>query len=152
MKTNRNTKTKLSTRLPLLALIFGFGILGIIVSCETEDDIPPPSAFVAPDPLPEIVGCPEDVVVNDISAGMDFECGGPEFTFFGEKDGSFTIGFVENLDASGLNTSEKVVEYTQTESVEAFAGFFFDLASKVFLKTRLLNLRCIHQRLSRPYS
>src|SRR5690606_34975647 len=54
-----------------------------------------------------------------------------EVTFFGEKDGSFTLDFVENPDTSGINTSDKVVEYGQSEGVEPWAGFFFDLASKV---------------------
>ncbi|WP_041632796.1 carbohydrate binding domain-containing protein [Maribacter sp. HTCC2170] len=131
MNTNRNTKMKLSTRLPLLALIFGMGMICVIISCEIEDDIPPPSAYVAPEPLPIIEGCPEDPVVNDISAGIDFECGGPEIDFFGEKDGSLTIEFVENPNGSGINTSEKVVEYIQTTGVEPWAGFFFDLTGKV---------------------
>ena len=131
MNTNRNTKAKLSTRLPLLALIFGLGIISLIISCEIEDDTPPPSAYVAPEPLPVVEGCPEDPIVNDISTGMDFECGGPEIDFFGEKDGSLTVEFVDNPDASGINTSEKVVEYIQTAGVEPWAGFFFDLSSKV---------------------
>jgi hypothetical protein len=131
MNTNRNTKARLSTRLPLLALIFGLGMISLIISCEIEDDTPPPSAYVAPEPLPVVEGCPEDPVVNDISTGVDFECGGPEISFFGEKDGSLTVEFIDNPDASGINTSEKVVEYIQTAGVEPWAGFFFDLTGKV---------------------
>ena len=110
------------------------GILGTIISCETEDDIPPPSAYVPPTPEPEPEpgeDCVFSTIVPELSAGIDFECGGPEVTFFGEKDGSFTLEYVENPDASGINTSETVVEYTQTADIEPWAGFFFDLASKV---------------------
>ena len=110
------------------------GILGTIISCETEDDIPPPSAYVPPTPKPEPEpgeDCVFSTIVPELSEGIDFECGGPEVTFFGEKDGSFTLEYVENPDASGINTSETVVEYTQTADIEPWAGFFFDLASKV---------------------
>ncbi len=110
------------------------GILGTIISCETEDDIPPPSAYVPPTPEPEPEpgeDCVFSTIVPELSEGIDFECGGPEVTFFGEKDGSFTLEYVENPDASGINTSETVVEYTQTADIEPWAGFFFDLASKV---------------------
>ncbi len=142
MNTNRNTKAKLSTRLPLLALIFGLGMISLIISCEIEDDTPPPSAYVAPEPLPVVEGCPEDPIVNDISTGMDFECGGPEISFFGEKDGSLTVEFVDNPDASGINTSEKVVEYIQTAGVEPWAGFFFDLTGKVdFSENQAIKLK-----------
>ena len=142
MNTNRNIKAKLSTRLPLLAFILGLGIISLIISCEIEDDTPPPSAYVAPEPLPVVEGCPEDPIVNDISTGMDFECGGPESSFFGEKDGTLTLEIIENPDASGLNTSEKVVEYVQTEGVEPWAGLFFDLSGKVdFSENQAIKLK-----------
>jgi len=142
MKKNRNTQKKISTRLPFLALIFGLGILGVIISCEIEDDTPPPSAFVAPEPLPVVEGCPEDPVVNDINIGLDFECGGPESSFFGEKDGTLTLEIIENPDASGINTSEKVVEYVQTAGIEPWAGFFFDLSGKVdFSENQAIKLK-----------
>lgn len=110
------------------------GILGTIISCETEDDIPPPSAYVPPTPEPEPESgedCVFSTIVPELSEGIDFECGGPEVEFFGEIDGSFNLEYVENPDPSGINTSETVVAYTQTPSVEPWAGFLFDLASKV---------------------
>lgn len=110
------------------------GILGTIISCETEDDIPPPSAYVPPTPEPEPEpgeDCVFSTIVPELSEGIDFECGGPEVEFFGEIDGSFNLEYVENPDPSGINTSETVVAYTQTPSVEPWAGFLFDLASKV---------------------
>lgn len=125
---------KSSSRLPLLVVLMVIGVLGTIISCETEDDIPPPSAYVPPTPEPEPEpgeDCTFSTIVPELSEGMDFECGGPEVTFFGEKDGSFTLEYVENPDPSGINTSETVVEYTQTADIEPWAGFFFDLASKV---------------------
>ncbi|WP_108246909.1 hypothetical protein [Muricauda brasiliensis] len=134
MKKHNNNMNKSSSRLPLLVVLMVIGVLGTIISCETEDDIPPPSAYVPPTPEPEPEpgeDCTFSTIVPELSEGMDFECGGPEVTFFGEKDGSFTLEYVENPDPSGINTSETVVEYTQTADIEPWAGFFFDLASKV---------------------
>ncbi|NVN17551.1 hypothetical protein GUA46_04285 [Muricauda sp. HICW] len=134
MKKHNNNMNKSSSRLPLLVVLMVIGVLGTIISCETEDDIPPPSAYVPPTPEPEPEpgeDCTFSTIVPELSEGMDFECGGPEVTFFGEKDGSFTLEYVENPDPSGINTSETVVEYTQTAYIEPWAGFFFDLASKV---------------------
>ncbi|MBO0355378.1 hypothetical protein J0656_15255 [Muricauda ruestringensis] len=134
MKKHNNNKNISRSKLPIIALLMALGILGTIISCETEDDIPPPSAYVPPTPEPEPEpgeDCVFSTIVPELSEGIDFECGGPEVTFFGEKDGSFTLEYVENPDASGINTSETVVEYTQTADIEPWAGFFFDLASKV---------------------
>ncbi|MCR9226002.1 MAG: hypothetical protein NXH90_01085 [Flavobacteriaceae bacterium] len=134
MKKHHNNKNISRSKLPIMALVMALGILGTIISCETEDDIPPPSAYVPPTPEPEPEpgeDCTFSTIVPELSEGMDFECGGPEVTFFGEKDGSFTLEYIENPDPSGINTSETVVEYTQTADIEPWAGFFFDLASKV---------------------
>lgn len=134
MKKHNNNKNLNSTRFPILFLLMVIGILGTIVSCEMEDDLPPPSAYVPPEPEPEPEpgeGCTFTTIVPELSEGIDFECGGPEVEFFGEIDGSFALEYVENPDPSGINTSETVVEYTQTPSVEPWAGLFFDLASKV---------------------
>ncbi|NDV44208.1 hypothetical protein [Flagellimonas sediminis] len=133
MNKYRNSKNIPSIALSLMAIFFVLGTFGIIISCETEDDTPPPSAYVEPEPEPEPEpgDCTFETIVPELSEGLDFECGGPEVTFFGEKDGSFTLTYVENPDASGINTSNRVVEYTQTEGVEPWAGFFFDLAGKV---------------------
>lgn len=121
-------------RKALLALLCLFGIFQGIMSCDNIDDMPPPSAYVPPTPEPEPdpgEPCSFEVYVPLLSDGIDFECRGPEPTFFGEKDGSFTHEFVENPDASGINTSAYVVEYSQTEGVEPWAGFFYNLAAKV---------------------
>lgn len=121
-------------RLCFLSLFLMIGTLVGILSCEKEDDTPPPSAYVPPTPEPEPEPgepCEFTTIVPELANGIDFECGGPEVAFFGEKDGSFTLEYVENPDASGINTSKKVVEYNQTEGVEPWAGFFFNLASKI---------------------
>ncbi|KAB5489476.1 MULTISPECIES: hypothetical protein [Flagellimonas] len=134
MNKYKNNRNRPSPRLHFLSLFVVLGTLAVLISCENEDDLPPPSAYVAPEPEPEPEpggDCTFSTIVPEIADGIDFECGGPEVTFFGEKDGSFTVEYVENPDPSGINTSEKVVEYTQTEGVEPWAGFFFDLASKV---------------------
>lgn len=133
MKKNRNNKNTPSSNWSFLSIFFILVMFGSIISCETEDDTPPPSAYVAPEKEPEPVegDCTFQTIVPDLSEGVDFECGGPEVTFFGEKDGSFTLEYIENPDASGINPSETVVEYTQTPDVEPWAGFFFDLTGKV---------------------
>ncbi|MBW8199850.1 hypothetical protein [Flagellimonas abyssi] len=134
MKKHNNNKNISRSKLPIMALLMALGILGTIISCETEDDIPPPSAYVPPTPEPEPEpgeDCVFSTIVPELSEGIDFECGGPEVEFFGEIDGSFNLEYVENPDPSGINTSETVVAYTQTPSVEPWAGFLFDLASKV---------------------
>lgn len=121
-------------RKAFLSLLLLFGIFVGIVSCDNIDDMPPPSAYVPPTPEPEPEPgepCEFEVYVPLLSEGIDFECRGPEPTFFGEKDGSFTHEFVENPDASGINTSAYVVEYSQTAGVEPWAGFFYNLAAKV---------------------
>ncbi|MEZ4809414.1 MAG: carbohydrate binding domain-containing protein [Allomuricauda sp.] len=142
MDKNKNNKNISNSSLSLFALIFMLGILGIIISCETEDDTPPPSAYVEPEPEPEPEGCVFETIVPELADGLDFECAGPEVTFFGEKDGSFTLEYVENPDASGANTSERVVEYMQTNGVEPWAGFFFDLAGKVdFSEKQTIKLK-----------
>jgi len=134
MKKHNNNKNISRSKLPIMALLMALGILGTIISCETEDDIPPPSAYVPPTPELEPEpgeDCVFSTIVPELSEGIDFECGGPEVEFFGEIDGSFNLEYVENPDPSGINTSETVVAYTQTPSVEPWAGFLFDLASKV---------------------
>lgn len=132
-----NTKTNNyipRSRSAFLSLFLVLGTFAAVVSCDNLDDMPPPSAFVPPVPEPEPEPgepCEFTVVVPEIADGIDFECEGPEATFFGEKDGSFTHEFVENPDTTGINTSLYVVKYTQTEGVEPWAGFFYDLAGMV---------------------
>lgn len=133
MKTMKNNNI-LSPRLSLIPLFLVLGVFTGILSCDNLDDTPPPSAYVPPIPEPEPgpgEPCKFETIVPELANGVDFECGAPEITFFGEKEGSFTLEFVENPDASGINTSKKVVEYTQTAGVEPWAGFFFELASTV---------------------
>ncbi|SHI70715.1 hypothetical protein [Pseudozobellia thermophila] len=119
-------------RTPFLwSLLLLWTLSAVNLSCETEDDTPPPSAYVAPEPEPVTEDCTFKIALPDISKGLDFECEGPEVSFFGEKDGSISLEFVENPDASGINTSERVAEYIQSEGVETWAGLFFDLADKI---------------------
>ncbi len=128
MKRNSLKKHIQSFNLPLIRILFVLGILSTMISCEAEDDIPPESAYVEPEP---VEGCVFQVIVPELTEGIDFECGAPEFTTFGEKDGSITIEPADNPDKEGINTSDKVIMVTQTAGVEGWAGFVFDLASKV---------------------
>lgn len=121
-------------RFSLMSLFLVLGIFMGTLSCDNLDDTPPPSAYVPPIPEPEPEPgepCKFETIVPELSGGIDFECGGPEVTFFGDKDGSFTLEYIENPDVSGINTSKKVVEYNQTGGVESWAGFFFNLAGKI---------------------
>ena len=121
-------------RKAFLSLLLLFGIFVGIVSCDNIDDMPPPSAYVPPTAEPEPEPgepCSFETYVPLLSDGIDFECKGPEPTFFGEKDGTFTHEFVENPDTSGINTSAYVVAYGQSAGVEPWAGFFYNLAGKV---------------------
>lgn len=130
-KSNIYFSTRNSIPVFLLVAFLGM-ILFPLSSCDKEDDIPPPSAYVPEEPdttgtcvflniTPEVLA---DVV-------LDFECQGPEYTFFGQKDGALTIEYAENPASGGINTSDKVVQVTQTSGVETWAGFFFDLSSKI---------------------
>lgn len=117
--------------LPLRMLLM-FVAIGIMVSCEAEDDIPPPSAYVEPEPVDPGEGCEFEVIVPDLADGIvNFECGAPATTFFGEAAGTLTIEPADNPDKDGINTSDKVMKVTQTAGVEGWAGFFFDLDTKV---------------------
>lgn len=134
MNTIKNYKNIPSPRLSLLSLFLVLGTFAGILSCDNLDDTPPPSAYVPPTPEPEPEPgepCKFETIVPELADGIDFECGAPEITSFEENEGSLEIEFVENPDASGINTSEKVVQYTQTAGVQPWAGFFFKLASKI---------------------
>ncbi|MDF1697503.1 MAG: hypothetical protein P1U56_16790 [Saprospiraceae bacterium] len=114
-----------------------FTIISITISsCSKEDDIPPPSAYVPPEP-DTTGGCvfliitPE--LIDDVT--IDFECEGPEYTVFGELEGTISINAIENPVSGGINTSDLVVEVIQTAGLEPWAGFFFDLSEKVDFST-----------------
>ena len=131
MNRNRIKQYLKSINLPLTGTLLVFGVFSIIISCEVEDDIPPKSAFVAPEPVPEGEPCTFGVFVPNIAEGIDFECGAPETSVFGEADGSVVIEAIDNPNKEGINTSEKAMQVTQSEGVAGFAGFFFDLATKI---------------------
>ena len=59
------------------------------------------------------------------SLPVDFESTSPVFTTFGNS----TVSIVANPDPSGLNTSDTVLETVHGN--ETWAGFFFDLSSKL---------------------
>ena len=128
MKRNNIMHNKQSLNLSLIRFLLLFGVFGIFISCEVEDDMPPPSAYVEPEP---VEGCVPLVGVPELSEGIDLECEYPETTSFGETEGSVTVEHVENPSKEGINTSDKVMMVTQTPGLEGWAGFSFDLASKV---------------------
>ncbi|MDX1602557.1 MAG: carbohydrate binding domain-containing protein, partial [Salinimicrobium sediminis] len=128
MKRNNIILNKQNFNLSLLRLLLLFGVFGMFISCEVEDDMPPPSAWVEPEP---VEGCVQLVGVPEISEGIDFECEYPEIVVFGEAAGSITIEPADNPDNEGINTSDKVMMVTQTSGVEGWAGFSFVLDSKV---------------------
>ncbi|MDT0647158.1 carbohydrate binding domain-containing protein [Zunongwangia sp. F260] len=139
MKRNSIIQNIQNFNLSLIRLLLLFGVFSIISSCETEDDIPPESAYVEPEPEVPGEGCTDEVMVpdqTDLAEGIDFECGTPDTGFFGEAAGSITIEPADNPDKEGINTSDKVMMVTQTEGVEGWAGFFFDVTSKIDLSEK----------------
>ncbi len=132
MKRNNIKQNIQRFNLPLKRILLVFGVIGVLISCEAEDDMPPPSAYVEPEPVDPGEGCNDEVIIPNLAEGVvDFECGAPETTFFGEAAGSLTIEPADNPDKEGINTSDKVMQVTQTEGVEGWAGFFFDLENKI---------------------
>ncbi|UJH90602.1 hypothetical protein LZ575_17730 [Antarcticibacterium sp. 1MA-6-2] len=88
MKRNSINQHLQSFNLPLRLLLV-FMAIGLMISCEAEDDIPPPSAYVEPE---LVEGCEFEVIIPNLAEGViNFECGAPETTFFGEAAGSLTI-------------------------------------------------------------
>jgi len=114
-----------------MLVLFSLTIIGLS-SCSKEDDIPPPSAYVPPEP-DTTGGCVFLTVFPELNEdeAISFECEGPEYTFFGEKDGSITIEYADNPATGGINTSDRVVQVTQAPGVEPWAGFYFDLSAKI---------------------
>ena len=107
----------------------------LLPSCNKEDDIPPPSAYVPP--VIDTSQCVFLIIMPELSGddALGFECEGPEYTFFGEKDAMLSITHVENPVPGGINTSENVVEVIQSPDIEPWAGFFFDLSAKIDFST-----------------
>lgn len=121
------------------SMLLFFGILILTVSCDIEDDMPPPSAYEEPDPSEE---CQSKIIVPVLADGLDFECGVPQTESFGEKDGTITIGSSDNPAKEGINTSEKVMKVEQSAGVEGWAGFFFNLAEKIdFSEKRTIKIK-----------
>ena len=129
MKRNNIIQNIQRFNISLMRLFFLFGFIALTVSCEMEDDIPPPSAYVEPEP---VEGCVQIEGVPELSEGIDFECLYPEFGTFGGTDaGTITVEPADNPSQEGINTSEKVIMVTQTAGVEGYAGLFFDVANKI---------------------
>lgn len=131
-----NIYFKYKDRMPVFLMLMLVTISFITSpSCSKEDDIPPTSAYVPP--MVDTSGCVFLFVTPEISGeeALDFECEGPEYTFFGEKDGFLAIDYAENPATGGINDSEKVVEVIQSSDIEPWAGFFFDLSAKIDFST-----------------
>lgn len=126
-----------SSSLPVILMLVLFSITVFFASsCSKEDDIPPPSAYIPPEP--DTTGACVFLISAPELGGdeaIDFECAGPEYSFFGEKDGTITIEYADNPAPGGINNSDKVVKVTQTAGVEPWAGFFFDLSAKADFST-----------------
>ena len=123
--------------LSVFMMLMLFSMVSIFsTSCNKEDDIPPPSAYVPP-----VIDTSECVflIINPELSGdeaLAFECEGPEYTIFGDIDAAtLTISHIDNPAPGGINTSEKVVEVIQNAGVQPWAGFFFDLSTKIDFST-----------------
>lgn len=130
-KSNIFFKKRNSLSVFLMLIIVSISVI-IIPSCSKEDDIPPPSAYEPP--MVDTSSCVFLNIIPEITGeeALDFECEGPaEFTFFGEKDGFLAINYADNPSTGGINDSEKAVEVVQSSDIEPWAGFFFDLSTKI---------------------
>jgi hypothetical protein len=123
--------------IPVFLILMLFSITAVLLSsCNKEDDLPPPSAYEAPEP--DTTGaCVFLIIFPELNGddAIEFECEGPEYSAFGELDGSITIEYADNPSTDGINPSDKVVQVTQTPGLEPWAGIFFDLSSKIDFST-----------------
>jgi len=119
--------------IPTFLLLVLFSItLTLLSSCSKEDDLPPSSAYIPPEP--DTTGaCIFLTVMPELNAeeAISFECEGPEYLVFGELSGTNVIEYADNPDTGGINPSDRVVKVTQTPELEPWTGFFFDLSGKV---------------------
>lgn len=138
----KNKTTRLLSRFNVLFFLMLISLVSITLfsSCEKEDDIPPVSAYVEPEP-PE--GCVLVTVVPEFGEeAVDFDCEAPEFEVFGQAAGDITATVVDNPVSGGINTSLRVVEVVQTPGVEVWAGLKFELAGKIdFTANRTIKIK-----------
>ena len=80
--------------------------------------------------VPEGYVSDPDPVAASYSLPLDFETVDPEFTTFGNS----TYGIIANPDATGINTSSKVLETVHGN--ETWAGLFVNLDSKLDFSTQ----------------
>src|SRR5690606_10720490 len=100
------------------------------------------SAYVEPEPGPVTGDCEFKIAVPVLADTLDFECSAPATEFFGEKDGTILVEPAENPDMAGINTSERVMKIEQSAGIEGWAGFFFNLESRIdFSEKRTIKLK-----------
>lgn len=121
----------------------------LFINCTKETE-PEPEPEPDPDPVSVVEGCDtfteQDPSLN--TAAIDFECTGNAFLEedalsadnldgnwgrFGGPDGQayLKLNYIDNPNASGINTSTKVLSITEDAGIEPWAGFFFNLNEKV---------------------
>ncbi|NVJ63174.1 MAG: hypothetical protein HWD84_02990 [Flavobacteriaceae bacterium] len=141
MKATISNSSKILTMMALSSLLF--------INC-TKETQPEPEPEPDPDPVSVVEGCDtfteQDPSLN--TAAIDFECTGNAFLEedalsadnldgnwgrFGGPDGQayLKLNYIDNPNASGINTSTKVLSITENAGIEPWAGFFFNLNEKV---------------------
>ncbi|NVJ72055.1 MAG: hypothetical protein HWD80_02055 [Flavobacteriaceae bacterium] len=141
MKATISNSSKILTMMALSSLLF--------INC-TKETQPEPEPEPDPDPVSVVEGCDtfteQDPSLN--TAVIDFECTGNAFLEedalsadnldgnwgrFGGPDGQayLKLNYIDNPNASGINTSTKVLSITENAGIEPWAGFFFNLNEKV---------------------
>jgi hypothetical protein len=141
MKATISNSSKILTMMALSSLLF--------INC-TKETQPEPEPEPEPDPVSVVEGCDtfteQDPSLN--TAAIDFECTGNAFLEedalsadnldgnwgrFGGPDGQayLKLNYIDNPNASGINTSTKVLSITENAGIEPWAGFFFNLNEKV---------------------
>ena len=138
----KNNTTRLWSRFNIIFFVMLLLVVSItsLSSCKVEDDIPPVSAYVEPDPTENNSNRIEAPTFN--GTPVDFETATPKFEAFGKNNGEMTIDVIKNPVSEGINTSKKVIEVIQTPGVEGWAGFKFELAEKIdFSVNTTINIK-----------
>lgn len=139
MKTTISNSSKILTLMAISSLLF--------MNCAKE---PQPEPDPDPDPTSVVEGCDTFTEGNPSlnTATIDFECAGNAFLEedalsadnlsgnwgrFGGPEGQayLKLAYIDNPNASGINTSSKVLSITEDSGIEPWAGFFFNLNEKV---------------------
>jgi len=135
-------KTKFYSFFAFIAILF-------IVSCGKNDDDTGTIVITPPDEDETPVFIAADPDIND--GVITFEETGPSFdlsnkqpddrsqgnwgSFGAVGENSITVSYSVNPDATGINTSDRVIQVIEPVGVESWAGFYFMLENNIIFPT-----------------